>query len=156
MAARCRVNGLEGTQPSLLSFLQAMVVTWYQNIPRCFFAGRAMPMKGGGEAVKLPSAWQVSIPGSPAHPAAVCMASVLSWLTCPSSGVPRVGLPCAISQNLAVRCFSRSVPPSRGKRVDGAWWLLKLTSHWPEGARRGHQHKALQVLPGTPTGLGPW
>ena len=125
MAARCRVNGLEGTQPSLLSFLQAMVVTWYQSIPRCFFAGRAMPMKGGGEAVKLPSAWQVSIPGSPAHPV----------------GVLRVGLPCTISQNLAVRCFSWSVPPSRGKRVDGTRWLLKLTSHWPEGAWRGHQHQ---------------
>lgn len=81
------------------------------------FVGRAMPTEAGGEAVKLPSSQQVSIPGLPAHPV----------------GVLRVGLPCAVSQNLAVRCFSR--PSASQRREAGRWSMVVVKAHLPLASR---------------------
>lgn len=125
MAARCRVNGLEGSQPSLLSFLQAMVVTWYQSILRCFLRGEQCPRKQLGKR-------------SSCHLHSKC-----PFLAHPPIQSESSGWACPVQylRTWQLDASPGPVPPSGGKQVDGAWWLLKLTSHWPEGARRVHQHQ---------------
>ena len=101
-----------------------MVVTWYQNLPRCF-AGSIVPGEAGGETVKLPSAQQCPF-----------LAPLpIQW------GSSGWACPVQCLRTPLVDASAGPSPPSGGKGVGGAWRRslrsLKLESHCLQGAWRG-------------------